>query len=88
MAVVYIPPLLRRLTDGSEKVTVPGESLRQVIDNLEAAYPGLKEHLIVDGEISPAIAVAVDGDITRIGLLNRVQESSEIHFLPAISGGV
>ena len=87
MAVVYIPPQLRELTGGVERVTVPGGSLRQVINNLEAEYTGLTEYLLVDGDISPAIAVAVDGDIIRLGLLQPVQESSEVHFLPAIAGG-
>lgn len=87
MAVVYIPPLMRKLTGGVEKVMLPGSSLRQVISNLEAAYPGLKEHLLLDGEISPGIAVAVDGDIIRLGLLHPMQDSSEVHFLPAMTGG-
>ncbi|MBI3963316.1 MAG: MoaD/ThiS family protein, partial [Deinococcus sp.] len=38
-------------------------------------------------QISPLISVAVDGEITRLGMLQPVAENSEIHFLPAISGG-
>ena len=87
VAIVYIPPQLREFTGGDEKVTVPGATLRQVISNLGAKCPGLTERLLVDGEISPAIAVAVDGDLTRLGLLQPLQENSEIHFLPAIAGG-
>ncbi len=58
-----------------------------MINNLEAAYTGITEYLLVDGDINPAIAVAVDGDIIRLGLLHPIQESSEIHFLPAMAGG-
>lgn len=87
MAVVYIPPLMRKWAGGVEKVTLPGSSLRQVMNNLEAAYPGLKEHLLLDGEITPGIAVAVDGDLIRLGLLQPIHENSEVHFLPAIAGG-
>ncbi|MBI4498308.1 MAG: MoaD/ThiS family protein [Chloroflexi bacterium] len=89
MAVVYIPPLMRGLTGGVEKVTVPGTSLRQVIESLEAAYPGLKERLLNErgDAMNPSISVAVDGEIIRLGLLHTLQDQSEVHFLPAISGG-
>lgn len=87
MAVVYIPSLLRGLTDGKDRVTVPGLTLRQVINNLDAAYPGLKERLTSGEDLSPAISVAVDGEVVRVGLLQPLAEDSEVHFLPAISGG-
>ncbi len=40
MPVVWIPALLRDLTDGVELVTVPGETVRQVIDALGLSLPG------------------------------------------------
>lgn len=87
MAVVFVPSLLRDLTGGADRVEVAGATVRQVVQNLEAQFPGMRERL-VDGEtLSPRVAVAVDGHVTRLGLLERVGPSSEVHFLPAISGG-
>ena len=87
MALVYIPSLMRGLTNGQETVAVPGATLRQIIDNLDARYPGIKERLVLNDDLSPAISVAVDGEIARIGLLQAIGENSEVHFLPAMSGG-
>ena len=33
------------------------------------------------------ISVAVDGEVSEIGILERVSPNSEVHFLPAIAGG-
>jgi molybdopterin synthase sulfur carrier subunit len=87
MAVVWIPSLLRDLTGGHEKVTVAGGSVRAIIDALDGAYPGIKERLCDGQGLRPGIAVAVDTQVARLGLLQPVAEQSEIHFLPAISGG-
>jgi molybdopterin synthase sulfur carrier subunit len=80
MAVVYIPAPLQGLAGGKASIEVEGETVRQVIDNLEKACPGIREKLANS-------AVAVDGEITRLGLLERVSPSSEIHFVIAIRGG-
>lgn len=68
---------------------VEGRTVRQVINNLERDYPGVKEILYDEEEddLQTGIAVIVDGEASQIGLLERVQETSEVHFLPAIGGG-
>ena len=87
MATVYIPSLMQKLSDGKSKVEIEGSSVRQVVNNLEAAYPGFKERLVEDGRIKGNISVAIDGEITPLGMLEKVGENSEVHFLPAIAGG-
>lgn len=89
MPTVWIPPLMRDLTKGEETVRLSGKTIREIIDHLESLYPGFKDR-VYDSEadrIRPSISVAVDGEITRLGLIQRVKEKSEIHFIPAISGG-
>ena len=87
MATVYIPSLMQKLSDGKSKVEIEGSSVRQVVNNLDAAYPGFKERLVEDGRIKGNISVAIDGEITPLGILEKVGENSEVHFLPAIAGG-
>lgn len=89
MAEVWIPPLMQPLTGGAQRVQVAGSSVGQVVANLEEAYPGIQALLCDEdsGRIRPEIAVAVDGEVSRLGLLERVGENSEVHFLPAIGGG-
>jgi molybdopterin synthase sulfur carrier subunit len=80
---------MQRLTGGRQTVQVAGQTVRQVIENLERAFPGLKAELYDDEEdiLMPGIAVVVDGETSQLGLLESVREESEIHFLPALGGG-
>ena len=78
---------MRELAGGQEQVNVEGATVRQIINNLDAAYPGLKDRLVDGDRITPGMAVIVDGEVTRLGLLQRVTDNNEIHFLPAIGGG-
>lgn len=87
MAVVWIPALLRDLTDGQAQVTVPGETVRQVIAQLEKTYPGIEARLCEGGRLRSNISVAVDGRVSSQRLRHKLTEKSEVHFLPAISGG-
>ena len=88
MAVVWIPSLLQRLAEGRETVDVPGSNLRQVLSALVRRYPGVRERVLRgEGELQDGIAIAVDGEIATMGLLEPVGENSEIHILPAIGGG-
>src|SRR5712692_9820699 len=52
MATVVIPALLRKLTDGKDRVAVQGRNIGQVIEDLERQFPGLREHLVENGDIS------------------------------------
>jgi len=87
MATVYIPSLMQSLTGGQDKLEIAGSTVRQIVSNLEKAYPGFKERLVDGHRIKPNISVAVDGEVTPMGMLEKVGESSEVHFLPAIGGG-
>lgn len=87
MAIVVVPALLRALTGGQERVAVTGRNVGQVIDDLERQFPGFRDHLLQLGELKPSIAVSIDGEMGTGGLLDRVKDSSEVFFIPAIGGG-
>lgn len=88
MPIVAIPALMRNLTDGEDSVTISGATIREVIDNLETRYPGTKAKLCENDRIRPGIGVYVNGILTRVGMHERVDADAELHFLPAISGGI
>ena len=87
MVTVFVPTMLQSLTDGVQQVEVEASNVRQVVDRLEELYPGMKERLVEDGRIKRNLAVSIDGEIARMGLLEKVGEHSEVHFVPAIGGG-
>lgn len=87
MATVFVPALWRDLTGGADRVEVAGATVRQIVNALEERYPGLRARLVEDDRLSPRVQVAVDGHVSRLGMLERVDAGSEVHFIPAISGG-
>ena len=87
MATVFIPSLLQELTGGQERVEVHGETVRQSVNNLDEMHPGIKERLVDGYKIKPNISVAIDGEVSALGMLDKVGENSEVHFIPAIGGG-
>ena len=87
MPVVWIPALLLPLSEGRQKVNVPGVTIRQVINNLERQYPGISERLLDGDRLRPNISVVVDGFISQDKLRHNLNENSEVQFIPSISGG-
>ena len=87
MATIFIPSMLQTLTGGAKRIECDAGNVRQVIERLEELYPGIKDRLVEDGELRPNLAVAIDGDVAIMGMLQKVGENSEVHFVPAIGGG-
>ena len=90
MTTVLIPTPLRRLTGGQAKVDVPGDTVDQVVHNLEVSYPGIGERLLDGyGKIKRFINVFVNDDEVRSlqGLATPVSEEDRISIVPAMAGG-
>jgi sulfur-carrier protein len=87
MPVVWIPSLLRALTQGRDKVTVAGTSIGEVIAELDQLFPGMRVRLCDGDSLRRGMAAVVDTEVARLGLAQPVGEKSEVHFLPAVSGG-
>ena len=79
---------MRKFTGGEENITLLGATVREVIDNLESRHPGIKERLCEEDRLKPGIAIYINGLLSRGSLLERIDTDAEIHFLPAIGGGV
>jgi len=78
---------LRDLTNGQKSLSIKGDMVRQVIENLEREYPGIKERLCDGDHLRPSISIVVDGHTSTLKLHHRLHESSEVHFVISISGG-
>jgi len=87
VAKVWIPPLMRSLTNGLQIVEAEGESVRELVAALEEQFPGVAERIIDEGRIRPGWTVAVDGAVQNRGLRAAVGPDSEVHFVPAMTGG-
>jgi molybdopterin synthase sulfur carrier subunit len=87
MPRVFIPPQLRPLAGGAETVDVSGKTVRDVIDALDAKFPGIGRRFRDGDSLRGGLTVVIDADVSPRGLLQKVEPESEVHFLPAIGGG-
>ena len=78
---------MRSLTQGQDRIEVPGKTVGALIDSLDELYPGIRARLCAGDELSPELAVYIDNQLSSRGLAARVGADGEIHFLPAVSGG-
>jgi len=87
MPKVHIPAPARDLTGGEVDVEIEATSVRRLIGALEQRFPGFAERVLEEGELKPGLRVAVDGHVSPMGVLARLEPDSQVHFLPAIGGG-
>ena len=87
MPILWIPAPLRDLTQGKSSVTVTGSTVREAIEDLEVQFPGIRERLCEGDRIRSNISVFVDGQVTHLKIRERLEETREVHFVIAISGG-
>ena len=87
MATIFIAAQLRILTAGTEQLEMDVHNVREVIDQLEQQFPGIRDRLCQENQISPSLQVSIDSVITSRGMIAKIQPNSEVHFIPAIAGG-
>ena len=90
MTTVRIPSPLRRYTNNQSKVQGSGATITEIIENLEAQYPGVKTRLCDDsGQIKRYVNVFVNGEEIRTlqGGDTAVSEGDEVSIIPAMAGG-
>ncbi len=89
MALVRLATPLRRYTDGKPEVVAEGDTLSELLSDLNKRYPGITEKILDGGEIQRFVNVYVDNEDARLGdnLSTKVGKDSIISILPAVSGG-
>ena len=89
-ATVRIPTILRTFTSGAGEVTAEGATLREVLDNLESSYPGIRDRIVDEtGALRRFVNVYVgDDDVRFIGGLDaEIADGARISIIPAVAGG-
>jgi molybdopterin converting factor small subunit len=87
---VRIPTPLRTVTKGASKVDAEGGTVRDLIADLDAKYPGLRERICDEsGEVRRFVNVYVgDEDIRFLqGLDTRLDSGAQVSIIPAVAGG-
>ena len=87
---VRIPTILRQYTGGAKVVEGAGDTLADLLTNLDAKHPGLKGRLVTDdGSLHRFVNVYVnDEDVRFTGALDTgLSDGDEVTILPAVAGG-
>jgi molybdopterin synthase sulfur carrier subunit len=87
---VRIPTILRKHVGGEPTVQGQGGTVGDLLDDLEARYPGLKHGIVDDGGgLHRFVNVYVnDEDVRYLGALGaKVGDGDTVSILPAVAGG-
>ena len=87
---VRIPTPLRRLTDQQSSVSAEGSTVAELIDSLDASFPGMKARVCDDdGELRHFVNIYVNGEDVRYmdGIGSALKSGDEVSIVPAVAGG-
>ena len=87
---VRIPTILRTYTDGQKAVEGKGETLSDLLDDLDGRHAGLRGRLVTeDGSLHRFVNVYVNDEDVRFlgGLSTPLSDGDSVTVLPAVAGG-
>ncbi len=90
MPSVLIPTPLRKLTNDLDEVSTAGTTVGEILDNLDAAFPGLKDRICDEaGNVRRFVNIFLNGEDIRFlqEKATPVKDTDEISIVPAIAGG-
>jgi molybdopterin synthase sulfur carrier subunit len=86
---VSIPTLLRTFTQDQKRVEAQGNTVLEVLDDLELNFPGIKPRLMNGQVLHRFVNLYVNDDDIRFtdSLNTALKDNDLITILPAVAGG-
>lgn len=87
---VRIPTPLQVLTEGKPEVQAAGATVRELLADLEARFPGIRERLYDEqGNLRRFVNLYVNDQDVRFlaGEETALSDNDEVSIIPAIAGG-
>lgn len=87
---VRIPTPLQKLTNNQAEVAIEGKTVGELIEKLNATYPGFKQRVCDEtGKVRRFVNIFLnDEDIRFLSKeATPVKEGDEVSIIPAIAGG-
>lgn len=85
-----IPTPLRQFTGDQADVEVPGKTIKEAMNNLEAKHPGIRERVIDEkGAIRQFVNFYLNEEDIRFldGIETPLKDGDQVTIVPAIAGG-
>ena len=90
MPILRIPAPLRPYALGQTEISVQGQNVAEVLDDLTSKYPELKKHLFSDaGELRAFVNLFLgEEDVRHLqGVETPLKEDDMLRIIPSIAGG-
>jgi MoaD family protein len=87
---VRVPTILRSYTGGAKSVPGAGDTLAELLADLDARHSGLRGRLVTeDGALHRFVNVYVNDEDVRFlgGLEAKLSDGDTVTILPAVAGG-
>ena len=86
---VSIPTILRSYTGGAKTVPASGATLKELIADLEATFPGIADRLVDDAGLRRFVNMYLNDEDVRFlgGLDTELSDGDNVTILPAVAGG-
>jgi molybdopterin synthase sulfur carrier subunit len=87
---VRVPTILRSYTGGQKAVQGSGDTLADLLTDLDSQYPGIKGRLLTDdGSLHRFVNIYINDEDVRFqgGLDAKLNSGDEVTILPAVAGG-
>lgn len=87
---VRIPTILRSLTGGAKAVEGSGDTLDELLADLDTRHAGLRDRLVDDTGLRRFVNVYLNDEDVRFlgGLTATVKDGDTVTVLPAVAGGM
>ena len=87
---VRVPTILRTFTGGEKAVTGTGDTIADLLTDLDAKFPGFRGRLVTpEGGLHRFVNVYInDEDVRFLGALDaKLNAGDTVTILPAVAGG-
>jgi len=87
---VRVPTILRTFTGGEKAVTGAGDTIADLLTDLDAKFPGFRGRLVTpEGGLHRFVNVYInDEDVRFLGALDaKLNDGDTVTILPAVAGG-
>lgn len=87
---VRIPTILRSYTGGAKAVQGSGDTINDLLTDLDGTYPGLRGRMVTaEGGLHKFVNIYVNDEDVRFqgGLDAKLNDGDTVTILPAVAGG-
>jgi len=88
--IVRVPTPLQKLTQDKAEIKASGANIKELIDNLEESFPGIKDRICDEnGKVRKFINIYVNEEDVRFLQQDEtpLKNGDEVSIIPAIAGG-